>query len=129
LGQHACFEHLEDDVTRRLVAARCGATTADMMTFKPDEALGGVAEPRAAADVAIAARVPVAEKIETRPRLIGEVGGNGVAVLLAEADLGHRQRERATFKVFDKPLRARQRTRDGGQQRAILRNCQHVPLR
>jgi TRAP-type uncharacterized transport system fused permease subunit len=26
--------------------------------------------------------------------------------LLAEADLGHRQRERATFKVFDKPLRA-----------------------
>jgi hypothetical protein len=47
--QHARFKHLEHDVARRLVAARRGAPTPEVMTLQSAQALGGVAEPRAAA--------------------------------------------------------------------------------
>ena len=96
---------------------------------RPSQALGGVGEPRAPADVAIAARIAVGEQVEPGARLVGEVGGDRIGVLLAEGDIGHRHRERAALQVLHEPVRTRQRAGDGGQQRVVFRDGQHGALR
>src|SRR5262245_65951019 len=84
LGQHARFKHAKQAFTGGLVPARCGATSPDVMAFEPAQALSRIAEPGSPANVAIAARVTVAEKIETGSLLIGKVRRQAIAVLLAE---------------------------------------------
>ncbi len=126
--QHARLEHLEHDVAGCLVAAGRGAPAAHVVSLEPLQALGGVGEPRSPADVAIAARIAVGQQIEPGTRLVGEVGGNGIRVLLAEGDIRHGHRERPAPQVLHEPVRTRQRAGDGGQQRVVLRDGQHRVL-
>src|SRR5262245_791030 len=75
IGQYARLKYLEHDIASRLVAARGGATTPQVMPLHADQALGGISEPGATADITVTARVAVGEKIEASSRLIGKMRG------------------------------------------------------
>jgi len=95
------------------------------MTLQSFDALGRIGEPRASGHVAIASCVAVGEQIEPGARLVGQIAREGVGVLLAKRDVGHRQRERPPVEIGDEPVRPRQRAGDGGEQRSILGDRQH----
>src|SRR6516164_2029858 len=120
VGQHACLENLEHDVTSCFVATRCGSPAPDMVALEAMQALSRIGEPRATANVAIAARIAIGKKIEAGPSLIAEIGRHGISVLFPEGDIRHRQRKRPPLQVADKPMWPRQRACDSGQQRSIL---------
>src|SRR6516162_11187282 len=67
VGQHACLENLEHDVTSCFVATRCGSPAPDMVALEAMQALSRIGVPRATANVAIAARIAIGKKIEAGP--------------------------------------------------------------
>jgi hypothetical protein len=83
VGQHACLENLEHDVTSCFVATRCGSPAPDMVALEAMQALSRIGEPRATANVAIAARIAIGKKIEAGPSLIAEIGRHGISVLFS----------------------------------------------
>ena len=97
--QHARLEHFEHDVAGGLVTTGCGAAAPDVVAFETLQSFGGVGEPRASADVAVAACIAVGQQIEAGARLVGEIGRYRIGVLLAEGNVGHRHRERPPLQV------------------------------
>jgi hypothetical protein len=120
-GAHDARHQARFDVVVENVAAReADAAAADRRhlrnAIEARHVKRRIARPALAADVLREAAVAVRHDVEAGDRLLIQIDGERVLVLLAEPRLDHRFEERFESEVLGVPARARQRARDRRRQ-------------